>query len=337
MEQGGRYQPSEDQRALASIVADAIEDLLPLSRLHDPSHALGESAVIWDALRNLGLFGVCLDEDQGGSGLGAAEQVLIVAALGRKLAAPSILATLGAAHACWDSRDPAGLGGRRVAAAYAVQNRTIVIEDPQADLILLRTPEPGVYDAGPSACTLDDGLWAVVLGAIGPLEGARAPFAPTEGLRLRLLDAAVLAGLAEAALEMAVAYAGVREQFGRPIGSFQAIKHRCADMALAARGASDLVTFAAIAFDEGRADAALLIESAVVMAGSAALSNAAANIQIHGGIGFSHEADPHLVLKRAHVFLSIAGGLEAAADRVAACTGSSGQPQASGHGETNGE
>jgi alkylation response protein AidB-like acyl-CoA dehydrogenase len=116
---------------------------------------------------------------------------------------------------------------------------------------------------------------------------------------------------------MGVEYAKLREQFGRPIGSQQAIKHHCANMAIAARCARDQVGFAAVAVDEGRADATLQVESALFVAGRAALDNAGANIQIHGGIGFSDEADPHLLLKRAQVLLAVAGGLEAANVRLA--------------------
>ena len=114
---------------------------------------------------------------------------------------------------------------------------------------------------------------------------------PAQVVRLRLLDAAALAGLARAALDMAVAYAGLREQFGRPIGSYQAIKHHCANMALAARCAADQVSFAATALDDAREDAVLQVECAVYVAGSAALDNSGKNIQIHGGIGFSDEAE----------------------------------------------
>jgi alkylation response protein AidB-like acyl-CoA dehydrogenase len=126
----------------------------------------------------------------------------------------------------------------------------------------------------------------------------------------------VLAGLAQAALEMAVGYAGVREQFGRPIGSFQAVKHHCANMALAARLACDQVCFAAMAFDDDRDDVALQIESALFVAGTAAIENTGKNIQIHGGIGFSDEADPHRLLKRARLIIEIAGGLEHVLTRI---------------------
>jgi len=88
-------------------------------------------------------------------------------------------------------------------------------------------------------------------------------------------------------------------------------------MATAARCARDQVLFAAVAIDEAREDAIFQGECALYVAGAAALDNAGKNIQIHGGIGFSDEADPHLFLKRAQLQLAMAGGLEAANARIA--------------------
>ena len=192
-----------------------------------------------------------------------------------------------------------------------------MVDDPDADLVLLRSGAPALHTLPVASDSIDDTVWAVGLRETDTLGRSIAGFDPRQALRLRLLDAAALAGLAEAALDMAVAYAGIREQFGRPIGSFQAVKHRCADMALASRSARDLVTFAAVAFQDDRPDASMLIEGAMFIAGTAALDNSGANIQIHGGIGFSDEADPHLLLKRTRVLLALAGGLEAASERVA--------------------
>jgi len=167
-----------------------------------------------------------------------------------------------------------------------------------------------------SSRIIDQKLWSSRLLEAAALGEAQAQADPAQTLRLRLLDAAALAGLAKAALEMAVGYAGMREQFGRPIGSFQAVKHHCANMALSSRLACDQVSFAAVAIDDAREDAALQVESALFVAGSAALDNAGKNIQIHGGIGFSDEADPHRLLKRARLLIQIAGGLEDAIIRV---------------------
>jgi len=189
--------------------------------------------------------------------------------------------------------------------------------------VLLRDHEgAALYESSSLVSSNDDQevdgrLWLAELRAPANLGKLIARYEPSQVLRLRLIDAAALAGIAEAALDMSVSYAGMREQFGHPIGAFQAVKHHCANMAIATRCARDQTSFAAVAVDEDRADAALQVESALLMAGSAALETASKNIQIHGGIGFSDEADPHLFLKRAQLLIAIAGGLEAANERVA--------------------
>jgi alkylation response protein AidB-like acyl-CoA dehydrogenase len=311
-----RYHPSADQVALADAVNASLAELLPIARLHD---AWEETPQTWAALDALGVFGVAVDEAAGGSGLGAAEESLIAFGLGRGLVAPAVLATLGAAHARADGACSADLAGRRTASGYRRGGRAVMIMEPGADFLLLREDaDAAVYRAPVEATPLDEALWAARLAQVRDLGAPVARCGPEALLRLRLLDAAALAGLAEAALDMAVAYAMVREQFGRPIGAFQAVKHHCANMAIAARCARDQASFAAVAIDDGRHDAELQVECAVLTAGQAALANAGTNIQLHGGIGFSDEADPHLILKRARVLLAIAGGLEAASARVGA-------------------
>jgi len=310
-----RYHPSRDQLALAGALNDSLVDLLPLARVH-ASHE--EGAETWAALDALGVFGVAVSEELGGSGLGAAEEALIVMGLGRRLVAPSVLAALGAVHGRASGKPISGLAGRRAAAGYRRGDRAVMVDEAGADLLLLRgESDAALFEAPASKETIEDQLWAARLAEVDGLGSPLAMFGPDELLRLRLIDAAALSGLAEAALEMAVAYSGVREQFGRPIGSFQAVKHHCANMAIAARCARDQTSFAAVALDDAREDAELQVECALLMAGSAALENAGKNIQIHGGIGFSDEADPHLILKRAQVLIAVAGGLEAATDRVA--------------------
>jgi alkylation response protein AidB-like acyl-CoA dehydrogenase len=314
MEVETRYHPSADQLAVASAIDESLADLLPLSRLHI---AYQESAQTWSSLQEIGIFGISLAEEHGGSGLGAAEEALIAIELGRRLASPTVLATMGAAHV-----PPASvttITGRRVAAAYRRGDRTLIVEDAEANLLLLRDHNSAaVYELAPGASkTIDNRLWLAGVGEVSIRGNAIARLEDSKLLRLRLIDAGALAGMAAAALDMAVGYAGIREQFGRPIGTFQAVKHHCANMAIAARCARDQITFAAVALDEGREDAPLQVESALFVAGAAALDNAGKNIQIHGGIGFSDEADPHLFLKRAQLQIAIAGGLETANERIA--------------------
>src|SRR6185312_1414358 len=83
------YHPNQDQLAIAGAMDDALVELLPIARLHQASE---ESADTWAQLDALGSFGISLAEDAGGAGLGAAEEALIVVALGRRLASPTVLA-----------------------------------------------------------------------------------------------------------------------------------------------------------------------------------------------------------------------------------------------------
>jgi alkylation response protein AidB-like acyl-CoA dehydrogenase len=331
-----RYHPSSEQLALASTIDESLAALLPVSRLH---RSFVEDGATWSGLDEIGIFGISAAEEQGGSGLGAAEEALIAMALGRHLAAPSVFATIGAMHASLkgprdaphaprEFQDPLSIRGRRVAAGYRRNGRVIVVDDPEADLVLVREGDGragGANDGDTSlyelaSCTsipIDKGHWLADLREVAGLTTPLARFDAARVLRLRLLDAAALVGICQAALDMGVAYAGIRSQFGRPIGSFQAVKHHCANMAIAARCARDQTSFASVAIDEGRVDAALQVECALFVAGTAALDIAGKNIQLHGGIGFSDEADPHLFLKRAQLLLAVAGGLEAANERIA--------------------
>jgi alkylation response protein AidB-like acyl-CoA dehydrogenase len=213
-----------------------------------------------------------------------------------------------------------------VARAIAAAERTVALAMPSApcavllidpadapDLVLLVAPEgPVLHDAAALADRrpLDGGQWNLPL-ETARLAGAGRAAGPALAVHARLLIAAQLAGIAAGARDMAVDYAKLREQFGRPIGSFQAVKHHCADMATRAMAAADLLSFAAVALAQRRVDAGFQAGSALSVAMRAAVANAAANVQVHGGIGFSDEADAHLFVKHAHVWEAIAGGREA--------------------------
>jgi alkylation response protein AidB-like acyl-CoA dehydrogenase len=317
-----RYHPSQEQTALAASLQESLSRILPLSRLRE-SHE--ESAAAWQALRELGVFEISASEEQGGSGLGMTEEALIAIELGRCVATPAVLATMGAAP--MRLRNGRSQASREyvVAAGYRRGGVVVFADDSGADRLLVRNASGAGLFERPSSCRLvDDTLWSSRLLATAELGEPLLQTDSAQALRLRLLDAAALAGLARAALEMAVGYAAIREQFGRPIGSFQAVKHHCANMALSSRLACDQVSFAAVAVDDGRDDAILQVESALYVAGTAALQNAGTNIQVHGGIGFSDEAHPHRLLKRARLLVEIAGGLEATLTRIAALPASQG-------------
>ena len=136
---------------------------------------------------------------------------------------------------------------------------------------------------------------------------ARLIGAPGEGeaVLARTLDVAAIAlaaeqlGGAQRALDMAVAYAKVRHQFGRPIGSFQAIKHRCADLLLEVESLRSALGYAAAAVAEDSSEVPVVAALVKALASDTYFHVAAENIQIHGGIGFTWEHDAHLYFKRA--------------------------------------
>ncbi len=122
-------------------------------------------------------------------------------------------------------------------------------------------------------------------------------------LRLRglALASAVLVGISQAVTDLSVEHAKNRVQFGRPIGVNQAIKHACVDMAVSTEAALQQTLFGAISLRSGRPDAEFQVLAAKVVAGRAAIDNAAHCIQVHGGMGYTDEHNAHLYLKRAHV------------------------------------
>src|SRR5579862_8905852 len=133
-----RYHPSPDQLAMASTIEESLAPQLPLSRLHASRE---ESEATWLSLAEIGIFGITASEAEGGSGLGAVEEALIVITLGRRLAAPAVLATMGAAHAqaahANDGRAP-DLRGRRIAAAFRRGAGVVVVENAGAELALVQ-------------------------------------------------------------------------------------------------------------------------------------------------------------------------------------------------------
>jgi alkylation response protein AidB-like acyl-CoA dehydrogenase len=124
-------------------------------------------------------------------------------------------------------------------------------------------------------------------------------------------------GLAEAMMEATVAYAGVREQFGRPIGSFQAVKHACADMFVQVAVCRELVLAAVAGYSEGEADADTAVSMAKSYVCAAAVDIVGKAMQLHGGIGYTWESGIHAYLKRAVLNRSLFGSPAAHRKRLA--------------------
>jgi alkylation response protein AidB-like acyl-CoA dehydrogenase len=195
-------------------------------------------------------------------------------------------------------------------------HKSFVLDGHAADLILVVAAAGdglSLFAVDPAAAGLDrrvlptlDQTRKLARLELDAAEG-RLIGAPGEaaGVLARTLDVAAIAlaaeqlGGAQRALDMAVGYAKIRHQFGRPIGSFQAIKHRCADLLLEVESLRSAVGYAAAAVAEDSAEVPVVAALTKAYASDVYFHVAAENIQIHGGIGFTWEHDAHLYFKRA--------------------------------------
>ena len=279
---------SPEQESLLTATADWCRDALPLEA------ARHRSLSLWDDLEAMGYCAMtALD-----MGLDHATEALVFAELGRHLAPIGLLATAIGGRWVGPGRYALALPAHGKLRLFDPDNATAAIGlwEDQAGLVLVPASARGVpgLDLSAPMATLD-----IVL-TPNPIDDPRA------ALHLQLLTAAYALGCAEAARDMAADYAKLREQFDRPIGWFQSIKHMAADMAVRTEAARAQLCYAACALDDGAEDAAFHIAAVRRLAGDAAIANGRVNIQIHGGIGMTDEASPHLCLKRAHLLSFIA-------------------------------
>ncbi|MDB5583889.1 MAG: acyl-CoA dehydrogenase [Bradyrhizobium sp.] len=317
--------PSDDQRAIVDAVADMLAAEAPFDRWFLPqTDPVADEARLLRFGAAMGWMGFTAPASIGGAEADLVDEVLIFREIGARLGPVGLVAGTIAVHLALALGD-----GKR--AASIVSGETIV------GLVVDRA---GSLVAGGAAATLalvvngaELALSAVSAHAAhrvamdGMSSIAQIPVATPDlvirddvlGLRFQLLVAAVQQGLAETALAESNAYAKQREQFGKPIGSFQAVRHRIADMEMRARRAEALLYFAAVALRDGRPDAALQVHAALTLAHAAARHNAEVNIANHGAIGVTMENIGHLLLKRALFWQFATGPEDALLDALADC------------------
>jgi alkylation response protein AidB-like acyl-CoA dehydrogenase len=320
---------SENETMIAEAVREYLARELPLERLR-PNANRGDPVAVHKAMAELGWFGVGLPESVGGAGQGLIEEMLIQREFGRYLVSPATLAIVLGSHVALAAGDTALVsqlvnGERSVGLALPSERPEATVRqhayafDWQDGQLLLAWTRQGMGLFQPDAfagaradiCTDDSvGMHSGTLNLDLPLHWIAANQTPLV-MRARVLLAAALTGLAEHACDLTVDYAKVRTQFGKPIGSFQAVKHRCADMGLRMRLARYQTSLAALKVQAGSADMPMQVASAAYNAIVAAHENARAAVQMHGGIGFQAECDVHWFVKRAHVYDQLAGGIQA--------------------------
>ncbi|HMD45831.1 MAG TPA: acyl-CoA dehydrogenase [Acidimicrobiales bacterium] len=322
---------SDTHRQLDEVVASFAES----HKLRGAARALLDQSEErrpdwWSEAAGLGWLGLHLPEDVGGSGFGLPELVVVVEGLGRALApgpflptvtASAVIAAAGPAdqRARWlpslaDGATVAGVGlsgtlrahdgvvdgdGGGVLGAGLADLLLVVSGD---DVVVVATGTPGVAvevpgNLDPTRRSARVRFEEVDAGNVVFLAGAARPARAIA----RTLAAAEAAGGCAECTDMAVAYAKDRQQFGRVIGTFQAVKHICADMLVATELAAASVWDAARAASGDLDQFDLAASAAAAQSLPAYLHNAQMNIQVHGGIGFTWEHDGHLFLRRASV------------------------------------
>ncbi|MES5821778.1 acyl-CoA dehydrogenase family protein [Streptomyces sp. RG80] len=283
-----RFQLTEDQRALRDGVREMLARRFDGQALRAAVEVPGRlDRALWRELGAAGFFALRLPEADGGVGLGVPEAVLAFEEAGRALLPGPLVATQLAAGSV-----PGAADGSVVVAAV---DGTLVEWLDAADVVR------------------GDTAGAVPLRSVDPLTPLhRVPgVAATDPVAV-LLTAAEQLGTATRVCELAVQHARTREQFGKPIGAFQAVKHLCAQLLVRAEVARAAVYAAAVTEDPGD------IAAARLLADEAAVRGARDCLQIHGGMGFTWESEVHLHLKRAWVRAQRGGGRTESEELLAA-------------------
>jgi alkylation response protein AidB-like acyl-CoA dehydrogenase len=319
---------TEDQREIKNVARELLTARSPFARVREAAEAAAYDDALWREIVELGWPGIAVAEEHGGQGLGAVELAVLLEELGYACAATPFLATAVAATVIQAGgtdeqrrRWLPGLVSGEVRAG--VGSAELVVDGHGADVVVLLDEEDGARlliaaDAEPLETIDPTRRFATVRGEGEPL----SPDAPD---RVRAAIAAEVVGVCQRALDMTLDYVKERKQFGVPVGSFQAVSHRCAQMLLHTESVRSTAYYAAWAAD---AEPQRLAEAAALAAAAAATGArevAASAIQAHGGIGFTWEADVHWLYKRGEVDRALLGGAKrhhaalarAAAQRVA--------------------
>ena len=314
--------PDDEQAALASEIRRYLANQFPVSAT--PTQPPDDET--WREWAQMGWTSLGLPEAAGGLGCGVAVEALFFRDAGRFLLPMPLLASVLAAHAAHLAGDALLVdelvsgSARAVFVQLVSDQRVRVIGDQQTPygvsldqegIALHRLDWTNHVELQP----IDDSV------GVGMAESASVAWAVSSSeydfyTHALVLVSAQLAGIAKATSESSAEYAKVREQFGKPIGAFQAVSHRCADMALRSEVANMQTTLAALAFDEQRRDASLQALVAYVTAVDAATANAADNIQNHGGIGFTTELPGYRYVVRSQVLANLIVSNRTALDQI---------------------
>jgi alkylation response protein AidB-like acyl-CoA dehydrogenase len=331
-----RFGLTDAQHRIQRTARKLLSARSPIQRVREAAESATYDPELWAEIVELGWAGIALAEEYGGAGYGAAELNVIAEELGYALAGTPFLgsAVAGQAIAIAGSQSQRdqwlpGLASGNVRGCFAVAGPDgtahLVPDADTADVFVVLSPDwtEGQLLTREQAHVVTvstvDGTrrYGDVSGAGESLVADRCSEALDRAL---VVVSAEMVGISQRALDMGVAYVKDRHQFGQPVGAFQGVSHRCVEMLRAtetARSATDYAAWAADADGERLAEVAAM---AKLTASQAARDVTAANIQVHGGVGFSWAGDPHWLFKRALLDSQYLGGPDAHRGRLARLT-----------------
>jgi alkylation response protein AidB-like acyl-CoA dehydrogenase len=328
---------TDDQQSIKSTARDFLAARLKPEKLRQLAEAGEYDDALWKEISELGWPGIFIGEEHGGQGLGVVELAILMEELGYALAPSPFFSSAAAGlmiqHAGSDEQRDRWLPGiasgeLRGTVAY-VENgiASLVADAGTADVVVLFDSDSDTATVGDAQIekvdTIDStrqfsrvtpsGGGEELTGGRGSAVDAIAPIA--------VALSAELVGVSQRAMEMAVAYAKDRQQFGRPIGAYQAVSHRCAQMLLETEGARSATLYAAWTADFEPESLQLAASMAKAYSSDCGWRVTASSLQVHGGIGFTWEHDLHFFLKRAKTDGHLFGTAREHRERVAELAG----------------
>jgi alkylation response protein AidB-like acyl-CoA dehydrogenase len=278
---------TEEQQELKSAARKWLSERYPLDRDFD-----APQDDRWAELAELGWLGVSVSEEEGGVGLGFVEEALLLEEMGYALYPGPYLGTVGFALASLGPEDRADVAAGKV--KWSAEVKGLVPWLGSVDKVV--GMDGNAHDAaGEELVSVDP---ARPLGRLEPGDGTPLP-GPRDIPRARAAMAAECVGIAQRVLELGIQHASTREQFGRPIGVYQAVSHQLANTYADVELARSLTYWAAWCVAEDEEQAPLAAAAAKAFAAEAAVTACERSIQVHGGTGFTWEHPLHRFYKRA--------------------------------------
>jgi alkylation response protein AidB-like acyl-CoA dehydrogenase len=322
---------TDDQQAIKRTANELLAARFKSERVRELAEAGAYDDDAWKEMCELGWAGIFIGEEHGGQGLGVVELVILMEELGYSLAPVPFLSNAAAGLALQfagtDEQKERWLPG---IASGEARGTVGMLRDGEARLV------PDADSADVIVLIGFDGSTSVVEAASAEIEpfetmdrtrrfarvraGAGEPLGGdcfAAGDRIATALAAETVGVAQKAMEMAVEYARDRKQFGRPIGSYQAVSHRCAQMLLEVEGSRSAAYYACWCADAEPESLPAASSGAKAYSSDAGWRVCGSSLQVHGGIGFTWEHDLHFFLKRAKTNAMLYGSAREHRERVA--------------------